>query len=226
MQFGLLSSLLQAFYQSINKLIMPHCDNSPNKVLSYCLMWSIPMFLPAVWLSGEWHVWNTLPLTPKNEHFWSIWLKFIASGALAVSINSTLLCINYSSPIALNVVAMIKACIQTGVGFAVYRNSPTFANMFGVSGTIIGSFLYSLVVHLEGLEKKKKLEKQQKRDDLEDNLLRVCDNNNNNTTTNNNNTTTNNNSNTITNIDCIQLVITKKTIDGRVDDTSINKSNI
>ena len=72
------------------------------------------------------------------------------AAALGFALNvSVFLLVKFTSPLTNNITGTAKACVQTLLAVAIYRNPISTANAFGIALVISGSALYSLIRYWE-----------------------------------------------------------------------------
>eukprot|EP00386_Alphamonas_edax_P005054 GDKI01015889.1.p1 GENE.GDKI01015889.1~~GDKI01015889.1.p1 ORF type:complete len:455 (+),score=144.72 GDKI01015889.1:67-1431(+) len=140
---GLLSSVSQAFNTVMVKKTLEYVDGNQNLLLSYNITVSIFLFLPCIWIAGEQTAFALLPWDFTLASTWKLWGALCVSGLLAILINiATFLVIKYTNPVTFNMIAMVKACVQTIGGVLIFGEVLSLQSLTGILLTVAGSYAY------------------------------------------------------------------------------------
>lgn len=144
--FGVTSSFFVAMNSIYVKKKYVLVENNPWKITLYNNLNATVLFLPLIFLSGDF---NTVLSTPaiRSPGYWFI---MICSGLLGVMISfASAAQIKYTSPLTHNVSATAKAAAQTIISLHVYRNPITNLGKLSVGIVLCGSLFYTLIRRFE-----------------------------------------------------------------------------
>jgi len=152
---GVFSSAFVAYYGISIKKSLPLVENSEWRLLIYNTTMAIVFFIPVLYFSGE-----LLILTPGPKITNTIWQGLIISGLLGYLINIALFMqVAYTSPLTNAISGTAKACVQTLLGWVLFRNPISPMNGLGIVTVIGGSAWYSSIKY-EAMKEADKAQKQ------------------------------------------------------------------
>eukprot|EP00386_Alphamonas_edax_P011643 GDKI01036727.1.p1 GENE.GDKI01036727.1~~GDKI01036727.1.p1 ORF type:complete len:415 (+),score=73.90 GDKI01036727.1:174-1418(+) len=140
---GLLSSVAQAVNNVLVKRSLPYVDGNQNVLLSYNLTMAIVLFLPCIWVAGEWEAFYSLPWNLRDPRAVQVWGALFLSGILAILVNiATFLVIKFTNPVTFNMVGLVKSCVQTVGGVMVFGEVLSLQSLIGILLSVVGSYGY------------------------------------------------------------------------------------
>lgn len=139
---GSCSSFFQALYSVLVKRSLHLVDDNTNVLLFYTLLVSTVLFIPAIFLAGEFNVWEDI----VNGHLLRQLFPILCSGLLGITLTfATYYCIKATSPVTFSVLGYGKACVQSLMGIVFLGEKVTVQSISGILLTLAGSFWYSLI---------------------------------------------------------------------------------
>ena len=148
--FGVLASLFVALNAIYTKKVMPSVDNDIYTLTLYNNLNACLLFLPAMWLNGEF----TVVATSQVVHSPIFWLEMIVAGLFGFAIGYvTGLQIKFTSPLTHNISGTAKAAAQTVL--ATHVNDEQKSLLWWTSNAVVllGSLTYARVKQLEMAKK-------------------------------------------------------------------------
>jgi len=140
---GVLSSAFVAYYNIAIKSTLPVLGDSEWRLLIYNTTIAIVVFIPVLFATGEFILLESDPAKWPTQ---STWNGIIVSGLLGFLINIAIFMqINYTSPLTGAISGTAKACVQTLLGWLIFRNPVSNLNFAGICTVIAGSAWYSQI---------------------------------------------------------------------------------
>jgi len=150
--YGVTSSVFLALYSIYVKKALPVVDKDHWKLMMYNTVLSLIFLIPIMIFSGE----HTIIMEHDAAKSNAFWVTMLVTGLFGFLINIAIfLQIKHTSPLTHNLSGTAKACVQTLISVAIFRNEITYLNAFGIFLVILGSFLYSHVRYQEMLAEQK-----------------------------------------------------------------------
>eukprot|EP01126_Amoeba_proteus_P056273 TRINITY_DN7055_c0_g1_i6.p1 TRINITY_DN7055_c0_g1~~TRINITY_DN7055_c0_g1_i6.p1 ORF type:complete len:303 (-),score=36.14 TRINITY_DN7055_c0_g1_i6:105-1013(-) len=153
--FGVASSIFASFYGILVKKSLAHVNGSMWRLMIYTTSFSVLLFLPLLFLSGEISFFDNSTffslLTPTV--MWAI----LASGVVGYVINiATFLQLKMTTPLSSVISGSVKGVLQTLLGWVVWRNEISDLNGLGIAFTMVGSTWYSYLQYERNMQAKPK----------------------------------------------------------------------
>jgi len=147
--YGVGSSCFVALYGIYVKKKLAILDNNEWRLLHYNTFLATVILLPVVWLSGEF---SFLKDEDVVYFLWepSFWTVMTVTAVAGFLINIAIfLQIKVTTPLTNTISGTAKACVQTLLGWMIFRNEVSSMNAFGIFLSLFGSALYSWFRYLE-----------------------------------------------------------------------------
>jgi len=146
--YGVGSSCFVALYGIYVKKKLTILDNNEWRLLHYNTTLAILILLPLVWLSGEMSFLDDPEIHFLGEvSFWNI-MTITAVAGFLINI-AIFLQIKVTTPLTNTISGTAKACVQTLLGWMIFRNEISTMNAIGILMSLFGSGLYSFFRFLE-----------------------------------------------------------------------------
>jgi len=141
--FGVCSSIFLAVYSIKVKTVIEIDFHSDQWIVTLLnTTEAVILMIPVVYLSGELDIMLSLPVIYDT----GFWLVMIFTGVVGFLINVAIFYqIQTTSPLTANLSGTVKACVQTILGVAIWKNEISLMNGVGIALVIGGSLWYSLV---------------------------------------------------------------------------------
>eukprot|EP01067_Filipodium_phascolosomae_P005404 Filipodium_phascolosomae@DN3489_c0_g1_i1.p1 len=154
--FGTVGSLFYGLFYVEMKKCLPKLNNDVMRLNVYNNLASIVALGITILVTSEYEEFSVLPL-----NIWSYegqrYLFFLFLCSLSGSAMSylTTACIKLTSPMILNTVGNLKACLQSVGGFVLLGEAASFTSVSGICLTLMGSFAYGYFSHQNSKLKQK-----------------------------------------------------------------------
>jgi len=156
--YGVTSSVFVALYSIHVKKALPVVQNDQWKLMMYNTVWSLALLIPVMYVTGEVDILRGSDVVNDNN----FWITMTVTGLLGFLINIAIfLQIKHTSPLTHNLSGTAKACVQTLISVAIFKNEITPLNAFGIFLVIAGSFWYSHVRYQEMQQERKEAEEKE-----------------------------------------------------------------
>ena len=141
--FGVISSVFVSLNSIFTKKVLPHVNDDKWVLAFYNNVNASLIFLPCMWLAGEFSILQKHSDTLFSPIFWG---GMLLSGFLGFSIGIVVVMqIKATTPLTHNVSGTAKACAQTMLAFFLWGNEMTFGAVTGVALVLGGSLGYAYV---------------------------------------------------------------------------------
>eukprot|EP01120_Amphizonella_sp_Union-15-10_P011742 TRINITY_DN505_c0_g1_i2.p1 TRINITY_DN505_c0_g1~~TRINITY_DN505_c0_g1_i2.p1 ORF type:complete len:339 (-),score=30.24 TRINITY_DN505_c0_g1_i2:17-1033(-) len=142
---GVFSSMFVSLYGIYVKNALPAVDGNHWRLLIYNTLLALGGLLPFVLFSGEIEqIRNMEPISNNTL------MMILVSGLFGFAINIALFMqIRYTSPLTNSISGTVKACVQTILGYLIFKNEISPLNGFGILLVILGSAWYSMIRYKE-----------------------------------------------------------------------------
>jgi len=138
--FGILSSVMVAFYNNQIKKSLVYVDKSSWRLMIYNTTLAIPISFPLVFATDR-SVFEELP----NMSF-ELMLGITFCGILGLVINVAIfLQVNLTSPLTGTISGTVKGILQVALGWLLFRNEISNVNAVGIVLVMVGSWYYSWI---------------------------------------------------------------------------------
>lgn len=146
--YGVGSSVFVALYGIYVKKKLAEVDNNEWRLLHYNTAIATVVFFPIVWLFGELEFLNDPEVTFLFEFEFWFYMTLTAFAGFLINI-AMFLQIKVTSPLTNTISGTAKACVQTLLGWLVFRNPISQMNFAGIVLSLLGTAMYSYFRYLE-----------------------------------------------------------------------------
>jgi len=155
---GVISSAAVAWYGIAIKKALPHVGGNQWRLLLYNTATAIVFMIPVLIVFDE------MPYLSKIQFTPTIWNSLLISGVLGYLINIAIFMqVKYTTPLTNAISGTAKACVQTLLGWLLFRNPVSMLNFLGIVAVIGGSGWYSQIRY-EAMKAKEAADEKNKGD--------------------------------------------------------------
>eukprot|EP00386_Alphamonas_edax_P013671 GDKI01042187.1.p1 GENE.GDKI01042187.1~~GDKI01042187.1.p1 ORF type:complete len:343 (+),score=78.11 GDKI01042187.1:56-1084(+) len=148
---GTIGSVFWALYSVNTKKYMKVVDDNQFLLLMYNITWSIVLFIPAIWMAGEWPKLNQVPTDLTQWVTVKVWIAMVVSGVFGFLMSiAVFVCIKLTNPVTFNIVGTVKACVQSVGGIVFLGDTVSIQSLMGIMLCVGGSYWYAAAKQAEG----------------------------------------------------------------------------